>query len=65
MPFEEIESRLAELNMLPLPPVLYCRGGDKTKDLAARLAQSGFPVAFLEGGVLGWEAAGFTLERPD
>jgi thioredoxin 1/putative thioredoxin len=45
--------------------VLYCRGGDKTKELAARLAQSGFPVAFLEGGVLGWEAAGFTLERPD
>lgn len=65
IPIEEIETRLAELHMLPSPPVLYCRGGDKTKDLAARLAQGGFPVAFLEGGVLGWEAAGFTLERPD
>jgi len=65
IPIEEIESRLAELHMLPSPPVVYCRGGDKTKDLAQKLAQQGFPVAFIEGGVLGWEAAGFALERPD
>jgi len=65
IPFEELESRLAELHMLPGAPVLYCRAGDKTKDLAARLAEQGMPVAFLEGGVLGWEAAGFQLERPD
>src|SRR5687768_9409866 len=39
IPFSEIESRLAELHMLPSPPVLYCRAGDKTKDLAARLAE--------------------------
>ena|SRR6185503_16641759 len=65
IPIEEIETRLAELHMLPSPPVLYCRAGDKTKDLAARLAEQGMPVAFLEGGVLGWEAAGFGLDRPD
>ena len=65
IPLEEIESRLAELHMLQSPPVLYCRGGEKTKDLAQRLAQSGSPVAFLDGGVLGWEAAGYDLERPD
>ena len=65
IPLAEIESRLAELHMLPSPPVLYCRAGDKTKDLAARLAEQGMPVAFLEGGVLGWEASGFDLERPD
>jgi rhodanese-related sulfurtransferase len=65
IPLGEIESRLAELHMLPSPPVLYCRAGDKTKDLAARLAEQGMPVAFLEGGVLGWEASGFDLERPD
>ena len=65
LPIEEIENRLAELHMLPSPPVLYCRAGDKTKDLAARLAEQGMPVAFLEGGVLGWEAAGFGLDRPD
>jgi len=64
-PLSEIESRLAELHMLPGAPVLYCRAGDQTKDLAERLAASGIEVSFLEGGVLGWEAAGFELERPD
>jgi thioredoxin 1/putative thioredoxin len=51
--------------MLPNPPVLYCRSGSITKDLAQKLAESGTPVAFIEGGVLAWEAAGFELERPD
>jgi thioredoxin 1 len=63
LPLEEIETRLAELHMLPATPVLYCRAGDRTKDLAAKLAEQGLPVAFLEGGVLGWEAAGQKLER--
>lgn len=65
MPFEELETRLAELHMLPAPAVIYDRAGDRTKDLAAKLAEQGMPVAFLEGGVLGWEASGFELERPD
>jgi thioredoxin 1/putative thioredoxin len=65
IPFEELETRLAELHMLPGPAVIYDRAGDRTKDLAAKLAEQGMPVAFLEGGVLGWEATGFGLERPD
>ena len=65
LPLEEIETRLAELHMLPATPVLYCRAGDRTKDLAAKLAEQGLPVAYLEGGVLGWEASGQKLERPD
>jgi len=65
MPAAEIETRLAELHMLPATPVVYCRSGDQTKELAAKLAEQGIPVAFLEGGVLAWEAAGFQLERPD
>jgi thioredoxin len=65
LPHTEIETRLAELHMLPTPPVLYCRSGDITKELAAKLAEQGVPVAFLEGGVLAWEAAGFALQRPD
>ena len=65
LPLEEIGSRLAELHMLSGAPVLYCRSGDRTKDLAARLANEGTPVAFLEGGLLGWESAGYELERPD
>jgi thioredoxin 1 len=64
LPIDEIETRLAELHMLPATPVLYCRAGDRTKDLAAKLAEQGLPVAFLEGGVLAWEASGQKLERP-
>jgi rhodanese-related sulfurtransferase len=51
--------------MLPGAPVLYCRAGDKTKDLAQKFAEEGMPVAFLEGGLLGWEASNLELERPD
>jgi thioredoxin 1/putative thioredoxin len=65
LPLEEIEGRLAELMMLGAPPVLYCRSGDKTKDLSAKLAEQGVGTAFLEGGLLAWEAAGLPIERPD
>jgi thioredoxin 1/putative thioredoxin len=63
LPVEEIETRLAELHMLQGQPVLYCRSGDKTKDVAERLADQGMPVAFLEGGILAWEAEGLPIER--
>ena len=65
MPIDEIEGRLAELHMLPGEPVLYCRAGDKAKALADKLAEAGVPIAFLEGGLLSWEAEGFPVERPD
>jgi thioredoxin 1/putative thioredoxin len=64
LPLEELENRLAELHMMAGQPVLYCRSGDKTKEMASRLAEQGAPVAFLEGGLLGWEAEGFPIERP-
>jgi thioredoxin 1/putative thioredoxin len=63
MPLEGIETRLAELHMLPGQPALYCRSGDKTKELAQRLADQGMPIAFLEGGILAWEADGLPIER--
>lgn len=65
LPITEINSRLAELHMLPGTPVVYCRSGDQTKELAQKLAEQGMPVAFLEGGVLAWEASGLPIERPD
>jgi thioredoxin len=65
MPLEEIESRIAELYMLPGEPVLYCRSGDKTKLLAESLAKNEVSVTFLETGFLGWEAEGLPIERPD
>jgi thioredoxin len=64
MPLEEIESRLAELFMLPGQPALYDRSGDKTKELAEKMASQGTPMAFLEGGILAWEAEGLPIERP-
>lgn len=65
LPLEEIEGRLAELYMLGAPAVLYCRSGDRSKELAAKLTEQGVQVAYLEGGVLGWEASGLPIERPD
>jgi len=65
IPIEEIESRLAELHMLPGEPILYCCAGDKTKELADQLSKAGVPIAFLENGFLGWEAEGLPIERPD
>ena len=64
MPLEQIESRLAELHMLGTP-VLYCRTGEQSKALSEKLAAQGVPVAFLEGGMLAWEAEGLEVERPD
>lgn len=64
IPVEEIQNRLAELHMFAGQPVLYCRSGDKTKDLAATLAEQGMPIAFLEGGLLAWEADGLPIEKP-
>jgi thioredoxin 1/putative thioredoxin len=64
LPFDEIETRLAELFMLPGQPVLYDRAGEKTKDLVEKMAESGTPLAFLEGGILAWEAEGLPVERP-
>jgi thioredoxin 1/putative thioredoxin len=64
LPIEELEGRLAELYMLPGQPALYDRAGDKVKALAEKLAEQDTPVAFLEGGILAWEAEGLPVERP-
>lgn len=63
MPLDEIEGRLAELHMLGADPILYCRSGDKSKELADKLAAQGVPVGFLEGGFLHWEAEQLPIER--
>ena len=63
MPLEEIETRLAELHMLPGTPVLYCRSGEKAKALSEKLAADQVGVPFLEGGFLAWEAEMFPIER--
>ncbi|MBX3189209.1 MAG: thioredoxin fold domain-containing protein [Labilithrix sp.] len=64
LPLDEIETRLAELFMLPGQPVLYDRAGEKTKEAVEKMAEAGTPLAFLEGGFLAWEAEGLPVERP-
>lgn len=64
-PLEGIEQHIAELHQLAAPAVLYCRTGKESQEAAAKLAELGSPVAFLDGGVLGWEAEGYTLVRPN
>jgi len=64
VPQADFETRFEELLDLPAPPVLYCRTGADSKALAGDLASRGSPVAFLDGGVLGWEGDGFSLDRP-
>jgi thioredoxin 1/putative thioredoxin len=43
--------------------VLYCRAGDKTKELCERLAAQDMVLPFLEGGFLAWEAEMLPIER--
>jgi len=62
-PLDTVESHLPDLNLLTMPAVLYCRTGKDTEALSTKLAQAGSPVAYMEGGVLGWEAEGYRLER--
>ena len=64
LPVAELSARVEEVLDLPSSPVLYCRTGADSKAAAAELAAQGTPVAFLEGGVLGWEGDGFMLDRP-
>jgi thioredoxin 1 len=63
LPADEIENRLAELHMLPGEPVLYCRAGEKAKELSDKFAESGMSVGFLEGGFLAWESSFLPIER--
>lgn len=62
MPLEEIEGRLAELHMLGTA-ILYCRSGEKSKELSEKLAVDDMGVPFLEGGFLAWEAEMLPIER--
>jgi thioredoxin len=63
MPLEEVETKIDSVAATGRAPVLYCRAGTQTKVIAEKLAEQGYPVAFLEGGFLSWEVAGLSIER--
>ncbi len=63
LPLEEIEAKIDTIAATGRVPVLYDRAGTDTKAVAEKLADQGYPVAFLEGGFLAWEVAGQPIER--
>ena len=63
-PSDTIEQRMAELYMLGLPPMLYCRSGNVSQELVLRLGLEGAELVYLEGGMLAWESNALPIERP-
>jgi thioredoxin 1/putative thioredoxin len=63
IPLAELETRANDLASTGMAPVLYCRSGNDSKTVAEKLAEQGYPVAFLEGGFLAWEISGQPIER--
>lgn len=47
------------------PVVAVCRSGNRSGTAAAQLAQAGFDVANMAGGMLAWAAAGLPVVTAD
>ena len=63
LPLAELEPRAGELPR-DREIVTVCRSGRRSAEAAAKLSQLGFEkVSSLDGGVMAWEKAGFSLER--
>jgi rhodanese-related sulfurtransferase len=76
---EHAEERLPQAKLLPLssltaetctdlpkdqPLVLMCRGGKRGEQAAAKLAAMGYSkLSNLDGGILGWKAAGLPVQK--
>jgi thioredoxin len=59
----QLEGEIYTLAATGKAPILYCRSGLESKEIAEKFAEEGFPVGFLEGGFLAWELAGQPIER--
>ncbi|MFI5300826.1 MAG: thioredoxin domain-containing protein [Polyangiales bacterium] len=59
----DLPSKVDTLAATGKVPVLYCRSGGETKEVAEKLSEQGYPIAFIEGGFLAWELAGQAIER--
>lgn len=65
IPYNEIEKNLARLPAdKHAPIVVYCRSGRMSAIAANTLQDLGYANVWdLEGGMIAWEKAGFTVER--
>ncbi len=60
----DIEASLPELARHRKPVIVYDRNfSDEAKKVLEVFAQTGFPAAGLEGGILAWEGDGLEIER--
>lgn len=65
IPFDQIAARKSELPALTTPLAVYCRSGRMSAIAVQELADLGFSdVVELDGGMVGWEAAGRPLLPP-
>lgn len=64
IPFQDLEKRLGELTLYKGRTIIvYCRSGHRSANAAAFLAQHGFRVYNLEGGILRWNEAGYPVVK--
>jgi rhodanese-related sulfurtransferase len=64
VPLDTLGEHARELTELTDPVVLVCRGGNRARQAEQVLRDSGMAqLHVLDGGVAGWEAAGYELKR--
>ena len=63
IPVQELEQRAAELEPLKDRPILvYCRSGSRSSRAIGMLADKGYKLYMLDGGITDWLSAGYPTE---
>lgn len=63
IPMDDVQARLGEIDRLK-PVVTVCRSGARSGQVAAYLAQAGFTVDNLDGGMSAWKRQGLPIDGP-
>lgn len=65
IPFEELQSRLAELPPTDSPIPVVCRGGGRSSRATKWLDDHGYEAVNVAGGMKAWHAEGKPMESAD